>query len=560
MFDNRFKYIRKGVAQSKSSFLDCILEASGDSKIKNLDEADRIKYVEKKRKALATKIEINSGYQSNWGMSKDDISSLILNMNIYMDPARFCEILEDVYKVNIYLYKRDEETSPMGSILYKRVKFADMERSSKYDNTVCIFEHMGSESDRAKYPMCEIIGQWQANEGENVYLFPHTHSVARGAEWFDRNGQKYYRSQAVQMPFGELPFAEIIKSQIVDTYGKTRGFIVSYEDEPVVVAVNIMPNFNMNTEDMYDGMDYLSYTCSWDVVKAFLQKYDLDVYRIFSVDGETSLGIETSFETVKMRIKTVAPVDDIIRTFDTENDSRSNPFSDAQESILGLYVKNRRYATILKCLFLKEFSMFMKNYDILNVERDDIFKFVKERILIDQAYKYSDISIYLDKNKSFYKKNKLVVNSRELLIRLVYFLRIYAMRHPTLLREYHVRNICDGFYSDLMDYTITPGTIVFSNSRSLLMMNRGVPDILQIQEVIVPGVHTMIIKNPDIEGGNIVKIDLAESYDDAVRKVGGSSGFYATKPGHSVIKMGESPNILAVRDDYTTYYYTLHVL
>jgi hypothetical protein len=102
--------------------------------------------------------------------------------------------------------------------------------------------------------MCEIIGQWQANEGENVYLFPHTHSVARGAEWFDRNGQKYYRSQAVQMPFGELPFAEIIKSQIVDTYGKTRGFIVSYEDEPVVVAVNIMPNFNMNTEDMYDGM------------------------------------------------------------------------------------------------------------------------------------------------------------------------------------------------------------------------------------------------------------------------------------------------------------------
>lgn len=556
LIDNRFKYIRKGVSHTKSSFLECVLEGIGEKKLENKDEKERIAYIEKLRKTISKKDEIKFGFQSNWGMSVEEISSILSNPDVYIDPVRFCSIFEDIYKVNIYLFRRDSE-NPLGTIVYERSKFVNIHSPVVYNRSICIYEHMGSESDRAKYPMCEIIGQWKGNDDNNRYMFETEHPVDNGVKWFYRHGRQFYRKQTVMDQPTSLPFNSIISSQIIDSYGKTRGFILSYKNNPIVMNTSPLSNFNMDVESLDEGMDSLCMESEWKYVDAFLKEYNLPVDVIYA-DNQKCIGIESHYGDTLIRLKTTVLLSVIGRNAVIRYE---NPFSDIEPSIMNMYMRNRRFATVLKNLFLRDLSKYWADLNSPILTRDHIYAFVKANILVDTKFKYDDITpdIYLNKNTKIYKKGKLVINNHEILVRLVYFARLFNMRNSRDLREYKDKTICDGFFNDVYDFTKSQTTIIFGSGDSLTSMNKGLMTMLNIVERITTPNNTIILRNNKVEGGKIVKLDLVPSYEDALR-ITKTEGIYVTKPNSTFIKKGTNPRILCLAIDDEMLFYTISVL
>ena len=558
LIDNRFKYIRKGVSHSKSSFLECILDALEDRRVINKDKSDRIKSVQKIRKNLSTKDQIRLGFQSNWGMTEEEIASILSNPDMYIDPVRFCSMFEDMFKVNIYIFRRDAD-HPLGTIVYERSKFVDIHSPVVYDRSICIYEHMGSESDRAKYPMCELIGQWKGIDNDkNRYVFEKEHPVDNGVKWFYRHGRQYYKKQSIVEQPTALPFDSIISSQVVDSYGKTRGFILSFKNNPIVVNTSPLFNFDSPVESLNEGMDSLCMESEWKYVDEFIKEYALPIDVIYAYKDKC-IGIESHYGDIIIRIKTTVLLSMV-------DNSRAvtryeNPFSDIEASIMNMYIRNRRFANILKNLFMRDLSRYWDSIKRPVLTRDDIYAFVKSKILVDPKFSYDNITpdIYMDRNTKLYKKDKLIINNQEILIRLVYFARLFNMRSSNLLRAYKDRTTCEGFYIDVYDFEKSQTTIIFGNSESLINMNKGVTTTLTIVERISNPADTIILRNQAVEGGKIVKLDLVPSYEDALR-ITRSEGIYVCRSNSPIIKQGDSPKILCFSIDDQMLFYIISVL
>jgi hypothetical protein len=563
MINNTSRYIRKGVAPSKSSLLDCILEATGDTKVINKDKDDRIKYVEKIRKGLVDKPEFNTLYQSNWEMMAHEMRDMLKNPEIYMEPSRFCTMLEHLYKVNIYVFKRDEE-DPLGGIGHERAKFVYM-GSGVYDRNVFLFEHMGSESDRAAYPMCEIICKWESKESRTS-IFDNQSDLANGVKWFYRNSRSFYlcngSGRALQVPsiIRPPPFTGKIKSQIIDSYGKTRGYIISIQDNTIAINTSPHPNYSIKTENLIEGMDFLSMENEWKFVDIFLNTYKLPIDTVYCEGGFQCTGLETHWEDMRIRIKTSVTLNMVKSKYGNVSVKDESPFLDVEPSIISVYVRNRRIATILKDLFLKGLSAYMMEKEAIIATRDLIYEYVKKRVSLNEKTSYDNITtdIYLDRNGGFYSGNKLVINDREILIRLVYTARLTAMRAAGDLRDYHTRKTSNSYYIDSFDYKKYPSTVMYTSRDAFLSMNSKMPEQFRVQNRISQPSSSMILQNPSIRDSMIIKLDLIQD-TEAMRKID-ENGMYVCKPNSKIVRKGNNPEVLCLGYGDDIYYYNITVL
>jgi hypothetical protein len=108
MFDERtnYSFIRKGVLTKNNSFLECVLEGLyKTTKINELEEKERIKFVKKERIKLAkSPISAILCKQEMYDFTDKEIIDMIKNKDIYFDPKHFTSLLENVFSCNIYVH------------------------------------------------------------------------------------------------------------------------------------------------------------------------------------------------------------------------------------------------------------------------------------------------------------------------------------------------------------------------------------------------------------------------------------------------------------------------
>ena len=158
----------KGVHRNKNSFISVIMEALNDeTAILDIEGEDaRDDALMEERISLATKTTVPLCRQELYDATIDEIISLLKDKKesesetelpseqyVYFDPKLFIHLLEDRFECNIFLFSKQIMEGEM--VLPRHLQAYYKHRNKK--RCIYVYEHMGSESDHAKYPQCELI-------------------------------------------------------------------------------------------------------------------------------------------------------------------------------------------------------------------------------------------------------------------------------------------------------------------------------------------------------------------------------------------------------------------
>jgi len=263
---------RYGIIIGTNSLIHCVLTAIKDKKYIDLKkDTDKEKYAQNVRTYIAENINPNIFKQELYDYSNDEIISEILNNNIDFSPEKFYRGLEELFNINIFVFNPgttknknidsdDEETlfleiprNKLIHIRYLREKLP----------TVIIYRHWGSDTDKMKFPHCElIISETETEEEKNKIL----------------NNYKFiFNSQMTKLLYSTLeesvpnylwtinskittrinPFSKIdwqnlflmypIIGQQIDSYGKMRCIALQIKKN-VVINLFIPPSQPLNVD------------------------------------------------------------------------------------------------------------------------------------------------------------------------------------------------------------------------------------------------------------------------------------------------------------------------
>lgn len=127
-------------------------------------------------------------------------------------------------------------------------------------------------------------------------------------------------------------------------------------------------------------------------------------------------------------------------------------------SIMDVFIMNEKISRVLTnwCLYL--FSKFINDNNIQEVKEDEIKQFINAHFVMNMDYKYNTLQIsdrfILEQHSSVMSPDsKIICNSRELLFRLIYQLRVMIARNRNNISSYKDRLLLDMYYTNKYDYS-----------------------------------------------------------------------------------------------------------
>jgi hypothetical protein len=427
-------YFREGIYRSKSSFLNCVLQSLSDKNIlNNKDESRLKKYLNNKRKELA-KFAVYCK-QELYDYTIDQIKKKIEDTEEYFDPKLFVHLLEIYFECNIFIFSRENN----GKIIIPRNLECYYKMKNK-DRCIFVFEHMGSRSDKALYPQCElIIRQVSEYKKETESVFPYNSEISKNIfDVFINYSLSYDLNKKIFLIDINWPWTNAV-SQYIDSYGKTRIINIKYNNELIsIITTPIQP---LNLEDENNIIHKTSTNIAYKILKKL---------------NATNIVENTKEQKIIGKIGNV--ICDIL--VDDKVVNLKETFSKTVITEYNNYKKIARY--VVEYLFWL-FSKYLKDKGILidNITEEVYKNFKNKFIEIDPLFKYENVGkLFSMKNSGIIKNNKLIVKSEETLKRLFYILRLEITRNHKELFDYYQRSMIKNYYLDITDFNYKNNQII----------------------------------------------------------------------------------------------------
>ena len=451
--DLNYKYVRKGVFDTKNTFIECVLEGVEDEDLMNKDEEDkkleeslknknRIKFISNFRKSLI-KYE-SASKQSTFDFTKKEIIDLIENESMYFDPRLFLQLFESIYNCNIYVFTRKENTVELTLPRFSQ----SLKRFERFGKTIFIYEHMGSTSDNSKYPRCELITKWKENVKSDVnYNFSKNSKISIEINlMFEKMIESFSNNIKNIKQIFPIKSEKIIR-QGIDSYGKCRMVEISHDGKVFSVLTEPMQPLLIGSEETWK-IKKRSLKDALDLCKELDIKIDSQ-----SVYNKNIKSINGTFGNVKISI----PIKDsnLLKEFKIIKENFN--YSVDENSDLVEFSKIKKIARYITEYFFWTFSIFINKNNINILEEDvlnTIIKFNNEKVKVDKNYKYdfNKIPKEFSLDCNVFKNSKFIINSEELLKRLIYALRMLSLRNRKVLMSYKDKKYIENFYLDITDF------------------------------------------------------------------------------------------------------------
>jgi hypothetical protein len=122
------------------------------------------KKARRERRAIADATNIAVLRQELYDIDDETIIGMLYDENRYLDPLLFYRALEEYYHVNIFVFEpaMSREDTYTG-LAIPRNKHFHYHQQRPYPKTVLIYRTLGMESDKPKFPVCELIMDTTSN-------------------------------------------------------------------------------------------------------------------------------------------------------------------------------------------------------------------------------------------------------------------------------------------------------------------------------------------------------------------------------------------------------------
>lgn len=521
----KFEYVRKGVYENRNSFINVVMEALNDeTKIVEIDgEEARGDALTEERLSLAKKNIVPLCRQELYDKNVNEIIKMIKDPNVYFDPKLFIHLIEDHFDCNIFLFTRKILDGEM--VLPRHIQAYYKTRSNK--RCVYVYEHMGSESNHAKYPQCELIVKYNTKKSRGNVQFSFTHKEARNVRnVYSRLRKAYALDSAINEIYMPIDSSVKIKSQWIDSYGKTRRLNIFYNDQNISLVIT--PIQPVKVKETTKTEIHLTN------VPTAMKLIDTLNIQVTSqtVIGDVTKEINGTLGNVIISV----PVNHngIIDGIPEKYNGLSFPEKDY--SSLGKYNKNKKLARYLVEYTLWVYSTYLNENGIIDVNDDNISQFSKKFFVIKPNYHYGHIEKNLKKDSPILDKEtgKIVVHEEETIKRLVYVLRLSAQRNVDSVRRYHERTVIRNYYVDITDFDKYSEQVILYGEESVSKWILENNIIYTIHNELQVGVNTpYFFKNTLIDNNvyiaqNTQTLDKASDIAVTWSRKGYNPGIYAS--------------------------------
>ena len=509
LIDTNSVYYRKGVSRSEGSFLECILEAlHGETKFLippkdgNLSNKVRQVRVNKVRKEISKWEFLSVGRQELYFSNAGEIARDVSDAKVYLDPKKYVRILESYFNCNIFLFNRDNISGQMALPQFSQ---AYLRYSLRDRPTVLVYEHWGGRSESLAYPQCEIIVRWDRRQEYPTYFLGAGEPAARELNQILERLRKVYNFKEV--PQVSLPGLDKLdlKSQVIDSYGKTRLINLNYEGTLYSVITEPIPPLTLKEEVLRFNM--------WPAKEAvrFVGEVGARIIKQ-NIYKESLAEIYAKYGTVEI----VLPIGGGDRLKNTEVVSRVPFATSGGVSNFLRYNYLKKTARYLTEYFVYFFSVYIGEKNITEVTSEVLEDFVNEKVIVIEDYAYGSVDRNFSLSSSVFQGGKLVAPSEEAVRRLLYVLRLKLQRQFFEVINYRGYRNIKNYYVDITDFDVGPEQIILQGRDSLQKWIEN-PETLNVlrHEVTSEPNQTYFFKN-DAAGGGVYLAQNVETAREGV--------------------------------------------
>ena len=474
-----YMYVRKGVFDTKSSFLDCVLEGMyEESNILDYDDKDeREAVLYDLREKYSNPSLAASAKQEMYDFSTEEILEMIRDPNIYLDPKLFTGMLEEVLNCNIYVFNRLGIRN--GQLALPR--FLQSYYKTNYRRKcIFVYEHWGSKSDHSQYPRCELIVRWHVGGGgeEDVsYYSDYGSKVAKGIRnVFNRMSKAYVLNKqltTINFPPHIIITKNVIKymrkgdvkhdgkiellQQGIDSYGKCRMLSFNYKGEIGMILTTPMPPLAVPevkgwTANKIDQELALELAADLKIIITGQSIMHDVVKELYGKLGDINISI---------------PVNDGIPIDGVPYLDKGISYPENEISVVDNFNKYKKLARYITEYVFWLFSHYLQEDEKHEMNLDTVLKFQNDKIKIDPDFEYGEVSKIFSEKSGVMDRGKLVLKSEETLKRLMYVLRLEMRRSRQKLYEYYSRKVIENYYLDITDFDQHQFQVILQGNSSI---------------------------------------------------------------------------------------------
>lgn len=454
--DRRYLYVRMGVTDSKSSFLECVLQGMYEKTgiLKQKSDKNRLNFLRQYRNQLVNDPFLNIARQEMFDNTIEQIREKVKNETVYFDPQLFVSMLEKIYRCNIYVFNR------RGLLLPRfEKKFFNTKTDSNYN--IFIYQHRGSKNERATYDRCELIVRWDTS-GEDVdyYERNNTPISTKMKEIFSDVIKTYSFNGDIQTANFNY-FSNAYIGQGIDAYGKTIMLQFNYKGENGTLLTSPMQplpvpeikNWTINKINLNSALKFLLSIQSRNIVQNTVNNL---VENISCIVGDIRVTVPVLSSEPKGNI-------------DINQVDKANNLYDKTSSLNEIFNRNRRLARYISeyvlWLFSRYFSRYLGSDENLNLKA---VEFIQNEIIVDESFEYiGNIEKSFTMDSPLLRREKLVVKSEEIKRRLLYHLKLQIRRNIDKIKNYRLMPSIENYYIDVTDFDKHEGQIMIAGKDSL---------------------------------------------------------------------------------------------
>lgn len=458
--DDGLRLRRLGVKIGEDSFLHCV--SLSQEKYRNMSPDDRDEYVADVRNELIGMMSEAS--QEVAGLPIDELKRT-LESGDYVDPYVFVSVVAKYFQVNIFLYSWSR-TNYHGEIVVPRHKKVHLYPGIvESQDSVFVIIYEDSNNSRRKIPQCNLVVHRDKKVTDLTYAFTSDKLIVKEAERMLNEAYKvrYLDLDVVKtitvdanvdrrnvllkryIPIRDL-LARGVKSQFVDSYGKTR--MLNYDG----VSLMTPPMAPLAYVDIV-GRESTKAT-----LKTALALLADKEFVVVAQDGdeETTHGlwVQLTNNVGYVPIQPTKPLRGVPQSSGILND----PISTQKDSQLTTMRRNRKITKILKQYVL--YTASIGKYD----EKKSY------RIRKNHTYNVEGLSRRIENNPTFYDfdNNVVIVQSDDVRTRLHAYLVTERLNNWPGIEKLADSVLLWDFYETPYDFTVRKNEAVFVSESSLM--------------------------------------------------------------------------------------------
>lgn len=501
--DTNYKYIRVGVHRNPSSLLNAVMvglhEQTGILELTDQDERDaRLLQI---RSELADKMNSVLARQSCYDMTTEQISENLNNPEVYMDPKLYTQMLENYFDCNIFLFNRQKMFLPRFAQSYYK--------QHRLSTCIFIYEHLGSESDNAKYPQCELIIRWNVNKKDDTeFFFPYEDKISRNInKVFRLLNESYVLSNKIPEIIFPLPDDINPVSQHIDTYGKTRCINLLYKNKNISLLTDPMPPLpvievekSIYKTGKTTALEIIKNLGSNPVSQSIENSSTLAEINFIVGNVNVSIPIEQGEE----------PLKNVTIKYDIN-------YLNTEKSALQIFNQNKKISRYVTEYMFWLFSNYIQRENITEITNKVLANFAKSNFLIDKKHQYNLVSKKFSLNNNVITRNgQLIVKNEEMTKRLMYVLKLFSIRDLKTLRSYHTRQFISQYYVDITDFEYHSTQVILQGEDSIDKWIQENRFSLQLHRNIQPGKTPYFFKNDLIDEDKVFLAQNANNLEMAL--------------------------------------------